>query len=100
MKGDWKTFARSAPKPLLALMFSSALGTALLIVRIVITHRLQHAYLFGNLILAWIPLLASILLDQWDGNISVPQWKRSAAVGVWFFFFLYPPPAKSPGTSC
>jgi len=47
---------------------------------------LQHAYLFGNLILAWIPLLASMLLDQWEGNASIPQWKRSAAFGVWFFF--------------
>src|SRR5438132_12396781 len=87
MKAHRIDFAAAMPKPLLALLFSSALGTALLIVRVLITHRLQHAYLFGNLILAWIPLLASMLLDQWEGKDSVPQWKRSTAVGVWFVFF-------------
>src|SRR5256885_2847396 len=86
MKTDWENLA-AVPKPLLALIFSSALGTGLLIVRVVITHRMQHVYLFGNLILAWIPLLASMLLDQWEGKESLPQWKRSAAVVVWFFFF-------------
>ena len=87
MKADWRNFSGAVPKPLLALLFSSALGTALLIVRVVVTHRLQHAYLFGNLILAWIPLLASMLLDQWEGNGSVARWKRSSAFAVWFFFF-------------
>ena len=87
MKTNPAILARSIPRPLLALLFSSALGTALLIVRIVVTHRMQHAYLFGNLILAWIPLLASMLLDQWEGNGSVAHWKRGAAYAVWFFFF-------------
>jgi len=87
MEQDYRNFARSIPRPLLALLFSSALGTALLIARVVLTHRLQHAYLFGNLILAWIPLLASMLLDQWERKESVPSWKRSTAVAVWFLFF-------------
>src|SRR3954471_19702701 len=81
-----KTAPSPLTRPLLALLFSSALGVTLVIIRIVATQRLQHIYLIGNLILAWVPLLASIALDRWDG-LAVPRWKRFALFGVWFFFF-------------
>src|SRR5436190_17929641 len=81
-----KTAPSPLTRPLLALAFSSALGVTLVIIRIVATQRLQHIYLIGNLILAWVPLLASIALDRWDG-VAVPRWKRFALFGVWFFFF-------------
>jgi len=73
-------------RPLLALLFSSALGVTLVVIRILATQRLQHIYLIGNLILAWVPLLASIVLDRWDG-LTVARWKRLAAFAVWFLFF-------------
>src|SRR3954467_5394183 len=73
-------------RPLLALLFSSLLGITLLIVRIVAPQRLRHIYLLGHPLLAWIPLLASILLDRWD-NLAVTGWKRFTTLAVWFFFF-------------
>jgi len=96
----------------LALLFSSALGTLLLFVRVLVSHRLEHLYLVGNLALAWIPLLASMLLESWDKSplesaasaqgapadsassqndlkARAPRaaWKRTAAYVIWFFFF-------------
>ena len=77
----------SVSHPVAALLFSSVLGTALLMVRVVVSHRLQHLYLVGNLLLAWVPFMASLLLDRWDNLPSVPGWKRVSAFAIWFLFF-------------
>src|SRR5436189_4823044 len=74
-------------RPLIALSFSSLLGTGLLATRVLVTGRFQHIYLLGNLILAWVPLLASILLERWVANASVPRWKVGTVFAIWFLFF-------------
>jgi len=74
-------------RPVLALLFASVLGVALVTVRVVATHRLQHLYLVGNLLLAWIPLIATVLLDRWDAISSTSRSRKVAAIVVWFFFF-------------
>ena len=73
-------------RTLVALLFSSFVGVSLVGVRVIVTHRFQHLYLIGNLILAWVPLLASILLERFVANASTPRWKLWSAFGVWFFF--------------
>lgn len=82
-----KNLATPLMKSLVALLFASALGAALVAIRVIATHRLQYINLVGNLALAWIPLLASLLLDHWDARTSIPKWKRVAVCVVWFFFF-------------
>src|SRR5213594_1370223 len=109
MENNSDNSLRLLTKPILALSFASGLGTLLLFVRLLVSHRLQHWYLPFNLVLAWIPFLASMLLEWWDrfpaagglSNCSAASdvansqktrkppttWERAAVYAVWFFFF-------------
>jgi uncharacterized membrane protein len=74
-------------RSLFALLFSSSLALGLLTVRLLIAGRAQHLYLAGNLVLAWIPLIAAMALESFVRRPSVPRWKLWSAIGVWFLFF-------------
>jgi uncharacterized membrane protein len=83
-------------RPVIALIFSSALGTALFGTRVLVSGSFKHLYLIGNLILAWIPWLASTYLErslassppeEERENASAVRHKRWAAAAIWFFFF-------------
>src|SRR5947207_2442039 len=74
-------------RPLIALIFSSALATALFGTRVLVTGSWKHLYLVGNLILAWVPWLASTFLERSLAKASEPRWKARAAFAIWFLFF-------------
>jgi uncharacterized membrane protein len=71
----------------LALLFASGVGVGLVIARVILTRRFQHLYLPWNLLLAWVPWIATALLDRWDENPQAHRSKRMIAMAVWFFFF-------------
>ena len=71
----------------LALLFASGVGVGLVIARVILTRRFQHLYLPWNLLLAWVPWIATALLDRWDQTPQIHKGNRVAAMAVWFFFF-------------
>jgi len=71
----------------LALLFASGVGVGLVIVRVILTRRFQHLYLPWNLVLAWVPWIATALLDRWDDSPQIHKGKRTTAMAVWFLFF-------------
>ncbi|HUR45174.1 MAG TPA: DUF1361 domain-containing protein [Candidatus Saccharimonadales bacterium] len=73
--------------PLKCLLFASGSAVGLLVVRILLTHRLQHLYLPWNLFLAWIPLLLALVLGSWSEIGRTRHWKFYAAVFGWLIFF-------------
>lgn len=79
-------------RPLIArllppLLFASAVCLVLLAARWGWSGRLRFTGLFGNLLLAWIPLGLAIAI-QWLRNLAVPRtgWLWFCAV-CWFLFF-------------
>jgi uncharacterized membrane protein len=81
-----ESFAIMNIRTLIALLFASVVGTALVGARVVVTSRFQHLYLIGNLLLAWVPLFASILLQRFVANASTARWKIWSNFAVWFLF--------------
>ena len=78
--------SRLAPV-LWVLLFGSLICYGLLIVRQVRAHSGHYSFLYANLLLAWIPLLLSLVLRRFDGQAG---WKRGLFVFtglVWFCFF-------------
>jgi uncharacterized membrane protein len=71
----------------LALLFASGVGVGLVTTRVILTRRFQHLYLPWNLLLAWVPWIATTLLDRWDQSAQIQKGKRLTAMAVWFFFF-------------
>ena len=72
---------------LATLVFASAVCTGMLAVRFYWAHNLRFAGLFGNLLLAWIPLGLALLIRQMppaEGRRRLWFW---TAVIAWVLFF-------------
>lgn len=69
------------------LVLGSVICYGLLAVRQVLTQSRSYSYLYSNLILAWIPLVLSLLLRSFNGR---PGWRRGLFLvtgALWFCFF-------------
>jgi uncharacterized membrane protein len=73
--------------PVNCLLFASGAAMALLVFRIICTHRFQHLYLAWNLFLAWMPLLLAVKLDFLFKSGRTREWKFHAAAFGWLVFF-------------
>jgi uncharacterized membrane protein len=68
------------------LLFATGVCGSLLAVRYLSTHRAHYGWLFGNLLLAWIPLLLSFSLRQLMARPGREGWKILTGI-LWFLFF-------------
>lgn len=66
---------------------ASVLATSLLLARILLTQRLALTFLVWNVILAWVPVLLALSVDEMEKQGRVWRWKFWAAALVWLFFF-------------
>ena len=72
--------------PVLSLLFTSAVGVALTLMRIQWRHDWHYLFLIWNLFLAWLPVVFAVLVfrrhrrgDNWD-------WKMYSLAGLWLLF--------------
>ena len=78
---------RQAGAALLALVLASALSCGLAAVRKFYVGKIAYGFFFWNLILAWIPLVASLVFYRFASRQS-RRWVAMTAIGVvWFLFF-------------
>jgi len=71
-----------------SLVFASAVCTALLLLRIVHSHRFTHFYLLWNLFLAWLPMICSLAAYNFYKRSSRLSWLFvGACILVWLLFF-------------
>jgi uncharacterized membrane protein len=73
--------------PLLTLVAASALGAALVGARVLLTWRAQHLYLVWNLILAWVPLILALRIEEMEKRGAAGGWRFRTTVVAWLLFF-------------
>ncbi|MGN6553107.1 MAG: DUF1361 domain-containing protein [Verrucomicrobiota bacterium] len=78
---------RETLAPVCALAFGSAVTVALVLVRIVWTDNLRHAFLIWNLFLAWLPLLFALLAAAEFNSDRQRSWRVFGWAGAWLLFF-------------
>ena len=80
-------FKRERAIPVLALLFASGVGVALVIARILWTGNIKYAFLIWNLFLAWLPLgFALLACDEYQSGNS-RNWRFAGFAGTWLLFF-------------
>jgi uncharacterized membrane protein len=77
--------AHRARHTLYTLVFGSAVCTAMLVVRFLFTRQLHFSGLFGNLLLAWIPMILALCLWRMPSGRH-RRWFWLTAV-LWFLFY-------------
>ena len=70
---------------LYTLIFASAVCTGMLVTRMACAGNLQFSGLFGNLLLAWIPMLLSLFIGRKPGFDK--RWGFWSLVVLWVLFF-------------
>lgn len=80
-------FHRETRSPLLALMFASLTGVALVIARMITSRDLHNAFLIWNLFLAWLPLVFALLACELFRSGRGSGWKLGGLGGAWLLFF-------------
>jgi uncharacterized membrane protein len=80
-------FKRETAMPMLALIFATAVGTALVIGRVIWTGRLVYGCLVWNLFLAWVPLVFSLLACEQYRHGSWRSWRFLGLSAAWVVFF-------------
>jgi len=80
-------FGPETRSPMLAMMFASSIGVALVIARIVLTRDLHNAFLIWNLFLAWLPLVFALLACEKARTGQARGWRFAALSGAWLLFF-------------
>ena len=76
-----------AATPLLALMFATGVGVALVAGRIALTHSMRYTLLVWNLFLAWLPLVFALLACWALQRYPSRRWKFFTLAGAWLLFF-------------
>jgi uncharacterized membrane protein len=80
-------FQRERAFPMLALLFTSGVGVALVLARILLTGNIKYGFLLWNLFLAWLPLLFALLAcDEFNSRAS-RSWRFLGFAGTWLLFF-------------
>jgi uncharacterized membrane protein len=80
-------FHRETRSPLLAMLFASIIGVALVIARIVLTRDIHNAYLIWNLFLAWLPLVFALLACEQFRAGQGRGWRFATLSAAWLLFF-------------
>jgi uncharacterized membrane protein len=80
-------FHRETRSPMLALLFASVTGVALVGARIVVTRNIQYGFLIWNLFLAWLPMLFALLACGKFRAGEHRNWRFGALAGAWLLFF-------------
>jgi uncharacterized membrane protein len=80
-------FHRETRSPLLAMMFASFIGVALVMARIAVTRNIHYGFLIWNLFLAWMPMFFALLaVDKFRAG-EHRNWRFAAFAGAWLLFF-------------
>ncbi len=78
---------RETAMPVLALIFASAVSTAVVAGRVIWTGRINYACLVWNLFLAWLPLVFALLACDTCRDGSWRNWRFLTLAGAWLLFF-------------
>jgi uncharacterized membrane protein len=73
--------------PLLTLMCASGLGLVLIGLRILYSGNWHQLYLIWNLILAWLPLLFSVIACRFGQPGCIRNWRFVGSSLAWLAFF-------------
>lgn len=73
--------------PTVLLLVFSAFCVAMVMVRIIFTHRLMYGFLIWNLILAWIPMLLTLAMYHYQRKNGLKKWHYLTGFGLWLLFF-------------
>lgn len=73
--------------PLATLSVASAVGFALITVRVLVSGRPSHLYLVWNLMLAWVPVLLALRIEELEKRGGGVRWRFWATVLAWLLFF-------------
>jgi uncharacterized membrane protein len=77
----------SAPVRIVALLVAATLtGVALVACRVLATGALRYSFLVWNVFLAWIPVVAALVLHGQRGKAFGLAWSAPVAI-VWLLFF-------------
>ena len=87
MKWVERLFQPSMRGPVLALLLSSAVCTALVTARIVLSANLGYAFLVWNLFLAWLPLLFALKVQECHQLGVRRGWRLGALAAGWLLLF-------------
>jgi len=72
---------------MLALLFATGVGLALVLARIAWTGNIKYTFLIWNLFLAWLPLIFALLAcDEFRGEAG-RNWRFLGFAGAWLLFF-------------
>jgi uncharacterized membrane protein len=63
------------------------LAGALLVTRIVLTQRFTHLFLVWNVILAWVPVLLALRVDELEKRGDAKKWSFRGTALAWLLFF-------------
>jgi uncharacterized membrane protein len=80
-------FQRERAIPVLALLFASIFGVALVLLRISLTGNIKYGFLIWNLFLAWLPLLFALLACEEFKTGASRSWRFLGFAGTWLLFF-------------
>jgi uncharacterized membrane protein len=80
-------FQRETARPMLALLFASAVCLGLVFARIAWTGNIFYGFLIWNLFLAWVPLGFALLACEKYQQAPRPSWPFLALVAGWLLFF-------------
>jgi uncharacterized membrane protein len=80
-------FAREIARPMLALIFASAVCAGLDIARVAYTRDTDYYFLLWNLFLAWLPMVPALLTVEYWRRQPTPSWRLAVMGAVWLLFF-------------
>ncbi len=73
--------------PLTALLIASNVGLGLVGLRVAVTGNWRQLYLVGNLFLAWLPLVFSLIVCRLHQQGGWRNWRFFASAFAWLVFF-------------
>jgi uncharacterized membrane protein len=78
--------SRTATFPLLALLFASLTGVALMVLRVTLTHDWKYFFLAWNLFLAWLPLIFALGVHERHHRGERHGWRLWGLATLWLLF--------------
>ncbi len=80
-------FAREIIRPMLALIFASAVCVGLVVARVAYTRDIHYFFLLWNLFLAWLPMVPALLAVEYWRRRPTLNWQLAGMSGAWLLFF-------------
>jgi uncharacterized membrane protein len=83
----WRlAFAQQITLPIIALTIASAVCVTLVAARVLLSRNFHYTFLIWNLILAWLPLVFSLLACEYYRKRSARSWHFMCAFACWLLF--------------